>query len=81
MQTVGAAIVSLVFVATAVVAGAAVTTVVVDVRLDGRKKPENSHSCIGNTLCAFFSLSLGRFRLVGTSLILTMFVRFIDFTR
>lgn len=37
----------------------------------GLEKPENSHSCNGNTLCSFSSLLLlSRFLFVGTSLIL-----------
>lgn len=52
-----------------------VVAVAVAVRFDGRGKPENSHSCSGNTLFDFLSCSLSRFLLVGTSLILTSFVR------
>lgn len=82
MQAVGIAIVLLVlFAVVSFSAADVVVAVAVVVRLDGRKKPENSHSCTGNTLVALISLSLGRFRFVGTSLILTTFVRFIDYTR
>lgn len=48
--------------------------VAITVRLDGRRKPETSHSCTGNTLFEFFSCSSNRCRFVGTSLILMSFV-------
>lgn len=50
--------------------------------LDGGTKPENSHSCNGNTLCAVSWFSLGRFLFVGMSLILIVvsFSSLIDFT-
>ena len=51
-----------------------VAVVALTVRLDGRRKPENSLSCSGNTLFDSFSCSLDRFRLVGTSVILISFV-------